>query len=233
MRSLKYLASAAAVMLLAIPSAPVRADPAATRESMTFKGTSAMAVWASETEVPIGTPRIVYVAGVSEGSILRHRVAGTKPVKEARVSLVAMALMLPGPDPGSEAVPAELWCLAPAQTFSIDRTLTRAELDYSCDAILTGADDEPTGQTVPLTVHATWTGTGTLNSTHSISSGSDELGWWLDREHSTTRMASSEIVITGPDGVLFGESIGGEQSDGGQGQAELSRTSAGHLFHAY
>lgn len=118
--------------------------------------------------------------------------------------------------------------MAPPATFTIDSALTSAALRYSCEAVVVTGDDEPTGETLPLTVAATWTGFGSLMQQKAVTKGSDETGWWLDRTRSTVRQAVADVTITGPDGVLFARTIGGNDKD----QSELSDTAEGHLHHA-
>lgn len=216
---------AVVLALFTMATVPAGAAPPAARDSVTFRGTSALAVWMSEEEVPVGVPRVVYVAGFTDSTVVRMRSAGSKPQRVGQESLVAMAMMLPAAEPGGEPVPAEIWCLAPPATFTIDRALTSAALGYSCEALVFTGDDEPTDETLPLTVAATWTGVGSLMQQKSVTKGSDETGWWLDRTHSTVRPAVAEVTISGPDGVLFAGTISGERS-------EMSDTAEGHLYHA-
>lgn len=219
---------AVVLALFAMATVPAGAAPPAARDSVTFRGTSARAVWMSEEEVPVGVPRIVYVAGFTDATVVRMRSAGSKPQRVGQESVVAMAMMLPATEPGGDLVPAEIWCLAPPATFTIDRALTRAALRYSCEALVVTGEDEPTGETLPLSVAATWTGVGSLMQQKSVTKGSDETGWWLDRTRSTVRRAVADVTITGPDGVLFAGTIGGSDND----QSEMSETAEGHLYHA-
>lgn len=228
MRRVRVLV-AVVLALFMMTSVPAGAAPPAPRDSVTFRGTSALAVWMSEEdEVPVGVPRVVYVAGFSDTTTVRTHSAGSKPQSAVQESLVAMAMMLPAAEPGGDPIPAEIWCMAPPASFTIDRALTTAALRYSCEALVLTGDDEPTGETLPLAVTATWTGVGSLTQEKSVTKGSDETGWWLDRSRSTVRQAVADVTITGPDGVLFAGRIGGNDKD----QSEMSDTAQGHLYHA-
>ena len=220
---------AVVLALFTMAAVPAGAAPPAARDSVTIRGTSALAVWMSqEEEVPVGVPRVVYVAGFTDTTVVRIRSAGSKPQHGVQESLVAMAMELPATEPGGDPVPAEVWCMAPPASFTIDRALTGATLRYSCEALVFTGEEEPTGETLPLNVSATWTGIGPLIQQKSVMKGSDETGWWLDRTRSTVRQAVADVTITGPEGVLFDGTIGGNEQD----RSEMADTAEGHLYHA-
>lgn len=74
----------------------------------------------------------------------------------------------------------------------------------SCDAeAYLGEGDEPSGQTMPLQVSASWTGAGALVSHKGVTQTRGD-GWrTLERTNFKQRPAMAMVRIVGPDGVLF------------------------------
>jgi hypothetical protein len=123
-------------------------------------------------------------------------------VQQPLQSFVAMALPLPGHPQ------AELWGLAEQAKFRIDSRLTMATLSFSCEAVVVvwdpvAGEEIVTGEIVPLSVQATWTGSGDLIRLQGRSSVSGEGFWLLQHRSELFRNAEALVRITGPAGDIF------------------------------
>ena len=207
----KHLALAVAAVaalsgagLGAVATAEAAGAPAHTSYAM--RGTVAEAYWFTEEEPPAGSPWAIAVIGAD--AMTRQHTRGTRPARAVEPALVAMAISQPGAEPGEDPVPLELWGTASDATFTAGRRLGSASVRFDTTAQYFSIDPEtgeevPTGETVPLSVHATWTATGPAfhDSMHSRY-GTGQF-WTIDRGASTSRPATAEVTITGPDGVWF------------------------------
>lgn len=204
---------AAAAGLLTMLAVPVGAAgaPTANHESYNVTGVLADATWFSDQgegqEPEVGEPRVLSVSG-ADATMVR-RVPGSKPESTAQPAVLAMGLMLPGPEAGDEPVPAELWCVSDAFTFAVADDLSSAELVIpTCQAEIFTVDEEsgeevPTGVTFTLSVTSTWTATGPLESVKSHSRYLIDNSFTLDRVKASTRQASADATVTGlPNGTL-------------------------------
>lgn len=224
-RSLALLTAAALIAVFAVPAGA--APPSSYHESGTFRGTAAVAQWsAGEQGAPVGHPRALFVGGY-DATVMSHA-AGSKPQRMQQPSFVAMGIELPGP--GGEPYNAEIWGMADQGSFTINRELTKATLVFDCDAMVLTGDDEPSDVTIPLSVTATWIGVGPLVTEKSLTKGSEEGGWWMDRNRTKVRQATAEVTITGPNNVVFFTGTIDPETDG-SGEVDMFTTNAGHLYH--
>jgi hypothetical protein len=227
---------AAVATVLAVPAGASPRDNY--HESGMFQGVGAEVQWRSpgwpEVKPPVGEPAVVYLAGYrSPGVLQRQARTGSKPEVFHMPAVLAMGMSVPG-----EEVPAEVWCVpTKSETrFSIDHALTRAELQATCQAeVFIGEGDEPTGQTMSLSLTASWTGAGPEVSQKSVTK-SIEPGWWaMDRVRSTVRPASARLRIVrtdGPELVLFDGEVTNPEDEDPMGSPAVSmfNTAAGHLY---
>ncbi|KAB7741950.1 hypothetical protein GA707_17300 [Nostocoides sp. F2B08] len=206
---------AAVAGLMAILTVPVGATgaPAPTHESYTFSGMMADATWFDEDfdelNPEVGVPRVLAVMGADATAV--YRVQGVKPERMPQPAFVAMALMMPGVEPGDEPYQAELWCVSEEFSFTIARDLSTAALEIpTCEAMVVVYDEEtgeemPNGVTVTLSATATWTATGPLENVKSHSRYTYGDSWTMDRTKASMRPAEAHITVTGLPGGLFDE----------------------------
>lgn len=174
---------------------------AAAIEAYRVKGRLAEASWWSGDEDPqVWQPIVVSLAGMDAAARVGSGTGG--PVQQPLQSFVAMALPLPG------YPQAELWGLAEQAKFRIDSRLTRATLSFSCEAVVVvwdpvAGEEIVTGEIVPLSVQATWTGSGDLIRLQGRSSVSGEGFWLLQHRSELFRNAEALVRITGPAGDIF------------------------------
>ncbi len=220
MRSLRNLGMLAVAGVLAVMAAVPAVATTTYHESYSFTGVMAQADWFSEQEVPLGTPQAVAVMGADAQSMLR--VAGQKPVRMAQPAVVAMGMM-------TTEGPQELWCISQTDyTFTYTSALDAATLDMQCTAEVYVVDPETgeevsTGETIPLTATATWTGDGPLaySKYHARDAGTGV--WRMERTRSQVRPAVAYLTVTGPTGaILF---------DGQMGYGEIANVTGGTLYH--
>lgn len=216
MKVLRSVLAIATAALVAAIAAPVGAMPSgASVESYKIDGVIAMGSWGSPEEPAVGTPRVIYVQGAD--AMETSRVSGSKPVRQEQPSVVAFGTTLV--DDNGEPYPAEVWGLAEDAAFTITSDLTEASLAFDCEALILVWDpvleeEVVSDETMPLSVSAHWTGDGNLTSIKNHSRYTEEGLFTIDRARGTTRPATVELTLTGPNGVLFdGVMEYGEMSD--------------------
>ncbi len=174
------------------------------------------------------------VAGL-ENAVQTTRVPGTRPLKEVPISgVVAFASMGPFEDP--DVIVREVWCIAEDDdAFTMDRKLTAASLEFTCDAMVVDVvctewdGDECVGAeeilnedlTDVITVAVEWTGVGAVTRTMSVNKSRSEDYWWLSHYRSMVR----EAVATG---TVVSENLG-TIFDGQFESAQLSNVRDGSI----
>lgn len=203
MRPLRVIGAAAAAVLVAAVAIPATASPPSTyHEHFSFSGTIAQADWFSEDEPEVGEIGSVFVMGADATQVVR--VARSKPVRSAQPSIVAMSMRVSEEESGW----AELWCVSEDADFVIADDLTEATLALECTGQFVVYDPEtgeeiPTGETLDLTVSASWAGIGELFRQKSHSRDSFDGDWSMYRSRATVRDATAEVTITSPEETLF------------------------------
>ena len=223
MRMRRVVGAAAAAALVAALAIPAAASPPSSyHEQYSFTGTIAQADWFSEEEPDVGEIGAVFVMGADATQVIR--VAGSKPVRSPQPSVVALSMRVSDEEPGY----AELWCLSEDADFVISDDLTEATLALECtgEFVVYNPDtgeEIPTGETLDLTVSASWTGVGELFRQKSHSRESFDGQWSMYRSRATVRDATAEVTITSPDATLF---------DGTMMWAQMLHVRDAGLFHA-
>lgn len=192
------------------------AGAAPTSESYRTDGLIAVGQWGEQgEEPPVGVPRAIFVQGAD--AIETIRTAGSKPIRREQQSGVAFAVMLV--DDNGDSYPAEVWGLTDEADFTITPDLTEASLAFDCEAEILIWDPElaeevPSGETIALSVVAHWTGVGNLATSKNHSKYSEDGLFTIELGRRTSRPATVELTLTGPEGVLFDGTMDyGEMSD--------------------
>jgi hypothetical protein len=181
--------------------------------SLTYRGIGAEAHWRipgfPDAQPEIGEPYVFSLGGYRTPGLLQKQLGtGAHPEAWRMPALLAMAIRT---KEDILAPPAEVWCLPEKSNteFSIDRQLTSASLQMTCDGVVvTDEGDDPSGETIPLRVVASWNGAGSVQSEKHVTKTSGDDWWTLDRLNSSVRPATAEVTIIrtdvpGPAGVLF------------------------------
>jgi hypothetical protein len=221
MRSVVVMATAALVAAIAAPVGAVASG--ASVESYKTDGLIAVGQWMSTEEPGVGSPGVIFVQGAD--AIETIRISGSKPVRQEQPSLVAFATMLA--DGNGDPYPAEVWGLSEDANFTITSDLTEATLAFDCDALVLVWDpvlgeEVPSDETMPLSVSVRWTGDGNLTSIKNHSKYTEDGLFTIDFARGTTRPATVELTLTGPDGVLF---------DGLMDNGEMSNVRGASMVH--
>jgi hypothetical protein len=212
-RTLVLLLVSALLSVFAIPAGatgPGVTGPGFERFSYMAKGTGAQVSYVApgfpEVMPEPGTPFVFELSGFRKPGVLQKQLSSSShPEIWKMPALLAMAIIQPGAE-----TPTEVWCVPDKaqSTFTITGDLTQATLQFATDCFMFTGEEEPTEETLPLAVTATWVGTGDLVREKSVTKTIVEGMWAIDRIHSAVRPGSAHVSIVrtdvaGPAGVLF------------------------------
>ena len=208
MRGLVGLAVSALVALVAAPAAAVMPQ-AASNESYRIEGLMADGSWWYDGEPAAGQLMAVGVFGAD--GVETVRVTRGRPEQVPMASGVAFAMMRQDADTGM-LYPVEVWGIPTEVDFEMAGDLSAATLVFQVEAEVFAIDPDtgeetPTGETLALSVQASWVGDGPVTTVKSHGKYIDETAFTIDNARMTSRAAQAHLTLIGPDGPIFDEML--------------------------